>query len=74
MPPRGKLTAITCHPTKKVNKAEELTKDLEEYNQIQPGACHVGNFLETDVSYPTHRFEGIFESYVDIYAKTKTFK
>jgi hypothetical protein len=23
--PRGKLTALACHPTKKVNKAEELT-------------------------------------------------
>jgi hypothetical protein len=22
---RGKLTALVCHPTKKVNKAEELT-------------------------------------------------
>jgi hypothetical protein len=23
--PGGKLTALACHPTKKVNKAEELT-------------------------------------------------
>jgi hypothetical protein len=23
--PEGKLTELTCHPTKKVNKAEELT-------------------------------------------------
>ncbi len=23
--PGGKLTALTCHPTKKVNKAKELT-------------------------------------------------
>ncbi len=23
--PMGKLTALACHPTKKVNKAEELT-------------------------------------------------
>ncbi len=24
MSPKGKLTALACHPTKKVNKAEEL--------------------------------------------------
>ncbi len=25
----GKLTALVCHPTKKVNKARELTKDIK---------------------------------------------
>ncbi len=25
----GKLTALVCHPTKKVNKAGELTKDIK---------------------------------------------
>jgi hypothetical protein len=25
-----KLTALVCHPTKKVNKAEELTIDIRE--------------------------------------------
>jgi hypothetical protein len=24
-PPEGKLTALPCHPTKKVNKVEDLT-------------------------------------------------
>jgi hypothetical protein len=28
IPPRGKLTELTCHPTEKVNKAEELTIEI----------------------------------------------
>jgi hypothetical protein len=50
------VTSLACHPTKKVNKAEELTYlstdivltqtivvkiDLKEYIYIQPGACHL---------------------------------
>ncbi len=30
--PGGEPTVLECHPTKKINKAEELTIDLEEYN------------------------------------------
>jgi hypothetical protein len=33
----GKLTALTCQPTKRVNKAEELT-----YLSTKIGSIHVG--------------------------------
>ncbi len=32
--PGGKLTALACHPTKKVNNAEELTYSLQTLEDV----------------------------------------
>ncbi len=42
--PRGKLTALVCHPTKKVNKAEELTYLSTNIGQTRP---HLAGALVT---------------------------
>jgi hypothetical protein len=36
----GKITALACHPNKKVNKAEEQTTDIERKNRLLK-VCHV---------------------------------
>jgi hypothetical protein len=47
MSPKGKLTALACHPTKKVNKAEELA-----YLSINIGTDHTRRFgQKQDMGY-----------------------
>jgi hypothetical protein len=40
MSPGGKLTAVACHPTRKVNRAEELTYlSTNIYIELVHNAC-----------------------------------
>ncbi len=50
MLPGGKLTALVCHPTEKVNKAEELTY-LSTNTGLVDVICHNMQYNDTLCNY-----------------------